>query len=184
MSEPLPLDLQKVAANSPEPNPAAYAQASEQFLRLRLASDIKVLLPIQHLTEVLTISEGQIIPIPHMPAWVMGAYNWRGEILWMVDLGHLCGLTPWYQHSASRSTHSAAVLNVTDSAGSAKGEVLGLVVSQVEDIVWCHWDTIQSLSAIAIKPELEQFAGGYYQQSNNETLVVLDGNAILNTMPK
>jgi positive phototaxis protein PixI len=186
MSEFLPLpDFQKSALDPSETGPAS-THASEQFLRLRLAADIRVLLPIQHLTEVLTISEGQIIPISHMPAWVMGVYNWRGEILWMVDLGHLCGLAPWYQQSASRSAHSAVVLNVVDSSAtaSAKGEVLGLVVSQVEDIEWCHRDEIQALSSTPIKPELERFAGGYWQQSEHETLVILDSSAILNRMPK
>jgi positive phototaxis protein PixI len=185
MSESLPLpDFQRFAFDSTESIPA-HTHASEQFLRLRLAND-RVLLPIQHLTEVLTISEGQIIPIPHMPAWVMGVYNWRGEILWMVDLGHLCGLAPWYQHAASRSTHSAVVLNIVDSSATAptKGEVLGLVVGQVEDIEWCHCNSIQSLSSTPIKPELEQFASGYWQRSEKETLVILNGIAILNRMPK
>ncbi|GBF83604.1 chemotaxis signal transduction protein [Aphanothece sacrum FPU3] len=64
----------------------------EQFLRFDLVPDTTLMLPVAQLTEVLTVPLGQIVPIPHMPPWVMGIYNWRGEILWMVDLGHLLGL--------------------------------------------------------------------------------------------
>ena len=64
----------------------AIADNGEQFLRISLASNTLALLPVQYLSEVLTMPNGQIMPIPHMTPWVMGAYNWRGEILWMVDL--------------------------------------------------------------------------------------------------
>lgn len=70
------------------------SRTSEQFLRFHLLPDTTVLLPIQQLTEVLTIPRSQIVPIFQMPTWVMGAYNWRGEVLWIVDLGYLVGLTP------------------------------------------------------------------------------------------
>ncbi|HEY9652883.1 MAG TPA: chemotaxis protein CheW, partial [Coleofasciculaceae cyanobacterium] len=71
------------------------SSASEQFLRFHLLPNTTALLPIEQLTEVLTISRDQVVPIFHMPPWVMGVYNWRGEILWILDLGHLIGLTPW-----------------------------------------------------------------------------------------
>src|ERR671932_579685 len=91
------------------------SRTSEQFLRFHLLPDTTVLLPIQQLTEVLTIPKGQIIPIFQMPPWVMGAYNWRGEVLWMVDLGHLVGLTPWHQQANITSAHTAIVLQASSS---------------------------------------------------------------------
>src|ERR671932_1970684 len=94
------------------PTDKASSKASKQFLRFHLMPHTTALLPMEQLTEVLTIPNGQIVPIFHMPAWVMGVYNWRGEILWMVDLGHLLGLSPWYQQTSSASAHTAAVLHV------------------------------------------------------------------------
>ena len=83
----------------------------QQFLRFRLYPDTKVMLPIRQITEVLKIQFGQIVPIPQMQPWVMGVYNWRGDILWMLDLGDLIGLESWYQHQVNCSNYTAIVLS-------------------------------------------------------------------------
>lgn len=159
---------------------------SEQLLRFHLAPDMTALLPLQQLTEVLNVSIGQILPISHMPTWVMGVYNWRGEILWMVDLNHLVGLTPWYQQTRNSSAHIAIVLNVRshNATTNNKNQMLGLVVNRVEDIEWCDPDLIQSPPASAVTPELAPFLRGYWLKSNGEMLAVLDGEAIAAVMPK
>ena len=161
--------------------------AGQQFLRLRLVSDMTALLPVQQLTEVLTIPTSQVVPIPHMPPWVVGVYNWRGEILWMVDLGHLCGLKPWYQQAICRSTHKAVVLCQRDdiiSSNATKVHMLGLLVNEVEDIEWCEPSVIQSPLASTVTPELAPFLRGYWWKSDGDMLVFLDGAAIFEAMPK
>lgn len=159
--------------------------ASEQYLRFYLEPNTTALLPIQQLTEVLTISVGQIVPIFNMPAWVMGVYNWRGEILWMVDLNHLVGLTPWYQQTSSAANHTSVVLNIRTKnlkSTANKSKILGLVVNRVEDIEWCNHDLIQSPPSSTVTPELVPFLRGYWLKSNGEMLVVLDGEAIIAAM--
>lgn len=175
-----PSELAQTAASNPE------------FLRLRLTAQLPILLPIQHLTEVLNVPENQIMPIPDLPAWVMGVHNWRGEILWMVDLGHLCGLVPWYQQPINRTVHSAVVLNgncasATSANSDSKGAV-GVVVRQVEEIESFNPKAIQPALPTALLPDLgsklTRFATGYWQKSEHETLAILDAAAILNTMPQ
>lgn len=158
---------------------------SEQFLRFRLGEDTAAIVPIAQLTEVLSIPLGGIIPIPHLPGWVMGVFNWRGEILWTVDLGHLVGLTPWHQQAiSSYSNHKAIVLHGHSRTQiRAKNQMLGLVVSQVEGIEWCNPDEIQSPPSSAIAPELVPFLRGYWVKSDGEILVALDGEAIIAAMP-
>ncbi|AFY77719.1 MAG: chemotaxis protein CheW [Hydrococcus sp. C42_A2020_068] len=157
----------------------------EQFLRFYLEPDTKVMLPVAQLTEVLTIPLGQIIPIPHMPAWVMGVYNWRGEILWMVDLGQLVGLTPWHQQSFKGSTYRAFVLkSAGKSETAAKSQTLGLVISRVDDIEWCDPAQIQSPPASAVEPGLAPFLRGFWVKPDGEILVALEGEAIMAAMPK
>ena len=161
--------------------------ASEQFLRLHLIPDTTALLPIQQLTEVLTIPIGQIVPIAHMPPWVMGVYNWRGEILWMVDLGHRIGLPPWHQQAIGTSNHTAVVLNISSyqrTSTNIKSQMVGLVVNRVEDIEWCNPNSIQSPPSAAITPELAPFLRGYWLKSTGEMLTVLDGKAIMAGMPQ
>ena len=124
------------------------------------------MLPITQLIEALTIPFGQIVPISHLPAWVMGVYNWRGEILWMIDLGHLVGFTPWHQQVVNTSTHRAIVLHDrSQSNAKDKSLAIGLVVSQVEGIEWCSPDQIYSPPASAVTPELAPFLRGILAQT-------------------
>ena len=83
----------------------------EQFLRLYLDGETGALLPISQLTEVLNVSYSQVMPIPHMYPWIMGVYNWRGEILWLVDLANLVGITPMYQQGLTSSNYTVVVLS-------------------------------------------------------------------------
>ncbi len=158
----------------------------EQFLRLHLVLDMTALLPIQQVAEVLTIPIGTIVPIPHMPPWVMGVYNWRGEVLWMVDLGHLCGLGSWYEQVTSPSVYEAIVLQVPHPSTQTqpKSQTLGLVVDRVEDLEWCDWRAIQCPPNFTLNPQLTQFLRGYWWKSNDVMLAVLDGSAILQAMPR
>jgi len=168
------------------------AGVGQQFLRFHLVPDTTALLPVSQMTEVLTIPIAQVVPIPHTPAWVMGVYNWRREILWMVDLGHLVGLAPLYQQAISRSTYTAIVIHEAQQASSRQragsqmtgGKMLGLVVNRVEDMEWCNPDSIQSPPVSTVTPELVPFLRGYWLKSNGEILVVLDGRSIIAGMPQ
>lgn len=158
----------------------------EQFLRFRLEPDTKVMLPIEQITEVLKIAVGNIVPIPEMPAWVMGVYNWRGEILWMLDLGHLMGLNSWYETGINATNYTALVLSKDNSkttkAKSTQRTSLGLIITQVEDIEWCNRDVIQSPPASAISTELAPFLQGYWLKPNGETVWSINGLAIFAAM--
>ncbi|NJR65031.1 MAG: chemotaxis protein CheW [Leptolyngbyaceae cyanobacterium CRU_2_3] len=160
------------------------SNTDEQFLRLHLV-DTPVLLPITQLTEVLTIPMGQIVPISHMPAWVMGVYNWRGEVLWMIDLGHLCGLAPWYEQIAV-SAYSAVVLQIRTSktTSTAKTQTLGLVVSQIGEMEWCNPSVIQRLPT-SMTPEMAPFLRGYWwNEEDNDMLAILDGQTIFQAVSR
>lgn len=162
----------------PSTSPSGQS-TQEQFLFSQVA-DLAIMLPITQLTEALTIPVGQIVPIPHMPPWVMGVYNWRGEILWMVDIGHLIGLTPWHQQAASQSVHKAIVLHEQSRRSSqGKSPTIGLVVSQIEEIEWCDPAEIQSPPSSAVTPELAPFLRGYWVRPTGDIFVTLDGPAIM-----
>ena len=158
----------------------------KQFLRFRLEPDTKVMLPIEQITEVLTIAVGHIVPIPEMPAWVMGVYNWRGEILWMLDLGHLIGLNSWYETGIKTTNYTALVLSKDNSKNTKTKSIqktsLGLIITQIEDIECCNWDVIQSPPASAISPKLAPFLQGYWLKSDGETIWTLNGLAIFAAM--
>ncbi len=157
------------------------AKAKEQFLRFQLVPDTTVLLTISLIAEVLTIPVDQITPIPQLPVWVMGAYNWRGEVLWMVDLAHLIGFTPWYQQGIS-ATYTAIVLRARSMStleNNAENQMIGLVINRAEMMEWYDPDLLQSPSSDVVTPELMPFLRGYLLKPNGERLAVLDDEAIL-----
>jgi positive phototaxis protein PixI len=156
-----------------------------QFLRFKLYPSMQVMLPLQEITEVLKIQFGQIVPIPQMPAWVMGVYNWRGDILWMLDLGHLIGLNSWYQQEFNHSNQTAIVLSPHQARNQTNITIhLGLVIADVEDIEICDTATIQSPPSSAVTTQLAPFLRGYWLQPDGEMILVLDGEAIVAAMPK
>ena len=157
------------------------SDTQEQFLRLHLVPETQVLLPIQQVAEVLTIPVGQIVPVPHMSACVMGVHNWRGEVLWMVDLGHLGGLTPYYQQ-AIRFTHTAVVLQGSDKGSKQKRQTVGLVVDRVEDVEWCDPSVIQPFPPSTLLSDLAPLLRGYWWKSDDAMLAVLEAEAIIATI--
>lgn len=176
MSNPLSLP------GSPStPTDSDNSNIRQQFLRFHLQPETTALLPILQLSEVLNIPIGQIVPIAHMPAWIMGVYNWRGEILWIVDLGHLVELTPCYQQGVS-STYTTIVLQA--AANNLKSQMLGVIVNRIEDIEWCNPDLIQSPPSSNVAHGLLPFLRGYWLKSDDDLLAVLDGEAIIAAMPK
>lgn len=160
-----------------------YRDKIVQFLRFHLQPNTDLILPINQILEVLTVSTGKIVPIPQMPSWVIGVYNWRGEILWMIDLGRLFGLASWQEQTLGSSSFKAIVLS-PNSTSKVRSEVVGLVVNRVEDLELCNINDIQSPPSSAVTSELAPFMGGYWLNPRGQMLITLDGEAIMAAMPK
>ena len=166
---------------------SASSSEKEPFLRFYLEPDTTALLPLLQLAEVFNIPISQIVPIAHMQPWIRGVYNWRGEILWIADLGHLVGLTPSYQQASSTLTYTTVVLqSLSNQATSTTGknQLLGVIVNRLEDIEWCNLDQIQSPPSSTVAQGLVPFLRGYWWKSDDDVLAVLDGEAIMAAMPK
>ena len=169
--------------NSAPENTTEVAQ-KKQFLRFYLEPKTTVMLPIEQVTEVLKLSLNKIVPIPQMPVWTMGIYNWRGEILWTVDLGHLLGLNTWQEQQIHHSYATALIISFPNGS-KAKGlqkKSLGLIIKDVEDIEWCNPSLIQPPPPPAITPALAPFIKGYWLKTGGEVIFVLDGDSIINAI--
>jgi positive phototaxis protein PixI len=165
-------------------------KSDEQFLRFRLSTDTAALLPVLQIAEVLIIPSSQIVPIPHLPAYVMGVYNWRGEILWIVDLGNLVGFGTSERQAGANFT-AIVVHSLQHQQGKrfslsqvSNEKIVGLVVDRVEDIEWCNSTSIQSPNLSATSLKLIPFLRGYRLQTNGEIRMVLDSRAIIESLAK
>lgn len=158
----------------------------QQFLRFVLLPDTNLMISLSEIAAVLKIPFGQIVPIPEMPSWVIGVYNWRGEIVWMIDLGQLLGFTPWYQQSVVASNHKAVVIHPSsqDLKNRTSGDLVGLIVSDVNDIELCNTNELHSPPASAVTADLAPFLRGYWIKENGDIIVTIDGDAVFAAMPK
>ena len=121
-SDPLLLALSLETLTSEQLPP----QKGQRLLRFPLAND-SALLPLEQIEEIIGVNLTQILPGPEMPSCVLGIANWRGEMLWFVDLNHLIGFPSLLEHKQVLKPPVAIVIEVND-------QNLGLVVQQVNDI--------------------------------------------------
>ena len=169
---------------SPESSP------EEQFLQITVNGDLPLLLPGGNLVEIMKLAVGQVVPMFQMAPWVMGIYNWRGDMLWVADLGHFLGFAPWYNQAEVATRHTVVVIKPPYAATQPADEqtpILGLVVSAVEAMVTYPTTALQPLSAasnqtLPVEPGLRPFLRGCCVDSADRPQLILDATAILAAM--
>ncbi|HEY9880047.1 MAG TPA: chemotaxis protein CheW [Leptolyngbyaceae cyanobacterium] len=181
--------VSKMVPNNPAlpTETSSIASAEQQFLQIYLDQDLPFLLPVESLVEIMKVPIGQVIPMFQMAPWVMGVYNWRGEVLWMADLNHFLGLAPWYEQSEPTTKHTAVVIKSPPSMVQAgdKPAMLGLIVSRVEGMASYPLEAIQpSVENLDISPNFLPFLQGCYLADAEPPRLILDGSAILVAMAR
>jgi positive phototaxis protein PixI len=159
------------SVNSAQENHPA-TEIGEKFLRFQLGAEGIALLPLYLIKQVMQISTGEILPVPQMPDGVLGIYNWRGEMLWLVDLGQLIGFPPL------ALTNGGNINGVVAIVIQIEDKFLGLVVPQIHDIEWHTLQQIQMPSIGLFTPEIMPYLRGYIIGVNQEILMVLNAEAI------
>jgi len=147
---------------------------TEQFLMFSLGKDQQqALLATSQLLEIVRVSLSQITPIAEIAPYVMGVYNWRGDVIWVIDLASMLGYKPLYAQERSKFQDKCNVifLRIQDM-------VIGLAVSQVGQIIKCDISKIQTTGLTFTNPVMHEACRGYWLSANSDTFLVLDGNAI------
>lgn len=144
----------------------------QKFLSFNLGARDTAVISLQHITEVLQISLGEICGVPQMPNCVLGIYSWRGEMLWLVDLEEMLGYPPLLQGSNFLSRMMAIVLE-------SEGKYLGLLVRQLIDIEWLDTEQIKIPSAELFYPAMTPFLQGYFINISEQMIFSLDALAII-----
>jgi positive phototaxis protein PixI len=158
----------------------------KQFVKFALTAETPLLLSVINLVEILTVPTNQVFPVFQMPPWVMGVYNWRGDVLWIVDFNHLLGFLPWYQQLNYASKHTVVVVrSQSDSQRpDGRGGGLGLVVNRVNDITVCEPELIRPVTDIPIPATIQPFLDGYRLGVDGQPEWVVNGESILSAMPR
>ena len=142
--------------------------ARQRLLRFPLGLEDSALLPLEQITEILMVNVAEILPVPEMPGCVLGICNWRGEMLWLVDLHYLVGASPLSLQRQILRPSVAMVVQVDSQA-------VGLVVPQVNDIELHDLQQLQPAAMGLFPPKLLPFVLGALPGGNG---TVLDVTAI------
>jgi positive phototaxis protein PixI len=166
--------------------PDLAAQSPQQLLKFRLQPDLTAAIEIvgttrseQRVTELVNIPLDRVVPMPHLPPSVMGVYNWRGEILWIVNFVTLLGLNPADEASSPQQYRSLQpTIVLTNITSSGISMAIGLVVDRIDEIEWCQPDVVRSVPPNSLESALATWTKGYWRSTTGEQLLVFDGQAI------
>ncbi|MDZ8258762.1 chemotaxis protein CheW [Nostoc sp. ChiQUE01b] len=147
-------------------------ETQEKFLSFNLGVSDTAVISLQHITEVLQVSLPEICGVPQMPSSVLGIYNWRGEMLWLVDLEAMFGYPLMSQEANLLSRMMAIVLE-------NEGKYLGLLVRQLLDIEWLDTKQMKVPGAELFYPKISPFLQGYFLNDSEEIIFNLDAISII-----
>jgi positive phototaxis protein PixI len=151
----------------------------QQFLRFQLQSSLMALIEIDLVTELVNMPIDRIVPMPHLPPAVMGVYNWRGEILWVVDLAILLGMNSCFRQK--RSLQPTIILTSEAKNEDRQQKTVGFVVDEIAEIEWFDLDLLQSPLPPGIYPECSSWASGLLLSTTGEKFLKLDGKTIFDS---
>ncbi|MBE9030538.1 CheW domain-containing protein [filamentous cyanobacterium LEGE 11480] len=143
--------------SSPAAEPAAPLNQVQQYIGLSLPPDLNVLLPNTCVTEVIPIESEQIVSLPEMAPCVMGLTNWRGEVLWVVDVSVVMGKEPLYrrvQQGGRQGRFDSLVVQYQQ-------QTVGLVVDQVTQLRQLTPQEIRPLSLERRVPSIPGLQGAW-----------------------
>ncbi|MDX2214193.1 MAG: chemotaxis protein CheW [Oculatellaceae cyanobacterium bins.114] len=156
--------------SAPPATPAVDLEVTTQqtrFLRFYLTEQETALLALESIQEVLRVSVDNILPVPGTADSVLGVYDHRGEILWLVNLSQPLG----FPEADGQFTTILTVIVIKQD-----GVSLGAVVRRVTDIEMHDLQHLQPVSADLFSLPLRSFLQGYFLQP---TSFVLDAQALI-----
>ena len=114
------------------------------------------------------VSSSELIRIPQTPNFVAGVMNLRGDIVWIIDIKRLLGL------SSGSSEEEGQVIMV-----KSEGILAGLLVDRVEEIIALPLKAIEPPLTITEKKKAEYIEGEV--QLNDKLLVMLNLKNIMHS---
>ena len=147
----------------------------QQFLKMQLPDSTSVMIQSHQLMEVLNIEIQSITSIPDIDSSLLGVYNWRGEVLWLLDAGAYLDSEPLYQNSLGLGKVTVVIIHHQDRN-------LGLCVKQVNDMVTCSMEGIQDLPNTDLSPRLQACVDGYWLDTTQTVNWILSSQKIIKSL--
>lgn len=139
------------------------------YLRFFVESGEEFALPAMGIREVLALAPAQITPVPNVSPLLMGVLNFRGQVVWVSDVGQFLGNTKLL--NTERAEIPIIVIESQDT-------MVGLAVEQVKGMDWLNFDALVPPSSSATD-SVSPFVKGEWQGLSESPLRLLDPQSIL-----
>lgn len=158
--------------DAPDPNDvSASSRDGELCLRFDVPSGNEFALPASGVREVMSVYLDRITPIPNASPFLLGTYNWRGQVIWVADLGQFLG----DRVLVNTDQNEVSVLIVEEQE-----LVMGFAVRAVANTEWLDLDRMLAPDA-SLPAAMSSFIKGVYPATSTDApqLRLLDRVAIL-----
>jgi purine-binding chemotaxis protein CheW len=146
------------------------SREGELCLRFEVPSGNEFALPASGVREVMSVYLDRITPIPNASPFFLGTYNWRGQVIWVADLGQFLG----DRVLVNTEQNEVSLLIVEEQE-----LVMGFAVHAVANTEWLNANQI--ITSPDLPAVMRPFVKGVYAMSGTDTpeLRLLDQVAIL-----
>ena len=145
---------------------------TKKFLIFQLGTNEKAAIPLEVVSEVLPVVTADILPVPEVPSCVLGLSNWRGEMIWWVDLEDLLGMTPLARKTTTLSEQMAMVMTVENKS-------LGLLIRNLIDIELLELEQMNAPTPGLFPSEIMSFLEGYFLDENQQVIMSFDPLSVI-----
>lgn len=150
-------------------------QVVQKFLQFLLRQGDRALIPVEAISEIITIRVPEVLPVPQMRDCVLGVYNWRGEMLWIVDLGEALGFPSLF--GGKRPPATAITIAIEQGE-----QTIGFVVPQVLDLELYNLHQQQEPDPQLFPASLLPFLSGYFIDENNDISIAINMPSIFQVL--
>jgi positive phototaxis protein PixI len=150
------------------PTKQSTATSADMFLKFQLDRQTSAVVPMLQTQEAIVLPAGRVSVIPNLPAPVLGLFNRRSSLLWLVDLPEILGLESIDRHAHSFDVTLLKVGNIP----------LAVAVRSIQGVVRFAHEEIESPIG-SFNPAFTPYLRGWILQGK-ELILVLEPEAIIN----
>ncbi|MBW4665743.1 MAG: chemotaxis protein CheW [Chroococcus sp. CMT-3BRIN-NPC107] len=103
----------------------------EDYFCSQLRQSVNVLFPLANAEEVISLTYGEICPVPGVSPALLGVVNQRGKLLWVLELSDLLQIAPDKKNRRAQDTLTLLVLSDIKNSD----QQVGCVVSALKGII-------------------------------------------------
>jgi purine-binding chemotaxis protein CheW len=149
--------------------PSPQNPEGDLYLRFFVESGEEFALAAMGIREVLSLAPDQITPVPNVSPLLMGVLNFRGQVIWVSDVGQFLGGARLL--NTERTEISIIVIEAQDI-------MVGLAVEHIRGMEWLSLDTLMPSSS-QTSESMASFLKGEWPSLSEESLRLLDPASIL-----